>query len=339
MGQGMARGTDKIRIMTDPAPGRRLGRRPPKRAPALQLFPSLTGIVPDHPASTDHFTSVEEWILGRNDEFGTCGPTSEANSRLLTTVYLTPDTVHRPTDDDVIDLYRRSGNPSFDPDTGEDDNGVDLQTMLEASLSGGIGGVKPVCFAQVDHTDRELILAAEAIFGSVILGVILDQVQQEQTDEGLWDYRQSPMWGGHAILSGRYSHPLGTLDDHTGTPVRALAEDRTGVITWATVVDVTDRFLDLQLEEAWVVVWPEHLGSTAFQQGVNLATLAADYTALTGRSFPVQPIPQPGPGPGRVPDDADRALAGVAKRFMTGHAGHRTMDRALRTWMAARRLL
>jgi hypothetical protein len=312
--------------MTDPAPGRRLGRRPPKRAPALQLFPSLTGIVPDHPASADHFASVEEWILGRNDEFGTCGPTSEANSRLLTTVYLTPDKVHRPTDDNVIDLYRRSGNPLFDPDTGENDNGVDLQTMLEASLSGGIGGVKPVCFAQVDHTDRELILAAEAIFGSVILGVILDQVQQEQTNDGLWDYRQSPMWGGHAIMSGRYSDPDGT------------EQDRTGVITWATVVDATDRFLDLQLEEAWVVIWPEHLGSTAFQQGVDLAILAADYKALTGREFPVQPIPRPGPGPGRVPDAADRALASVAKKFLTGHAGHRSMGLALQRWMAARGL-
>ena len=36
------------------------------------------------------------------------------------------------------------------------------------------------------------------------------------------------------------------------------------------------------VEEAWVVVWPEHLGTREFEQGVDLAQLKADYQALTG---------------------------------------------------------
>jgi hypothetical protein len=37
-----------------------------------------------------------------------------------------------------------------------------------------------------------------------------------------------------------------------------------------------------RVEEAWIVIWPQHLGTTEFQQGVDRAQLAADYQALTG---------------------------------------------------------
>jgi hypothetical protein len=308
--------------MTTPASGRALGRLSPKRAPALRL--ALTGRVPDHPAAADHFARVSRWVLGGNDRFGTCGPTGAANSRLLTLLYLS-GAVFTPTDEDVFDLYRRSGNPDFDPETGAGDNGVDLQTMLEAMHSGGLAGTKPVCFAQVDHTNLDEVRAAEAIFGSVLLGVVLDTAQQAQTDEGLWDYASSAVWGGHAVLSGRYT------DDAV-----AEASDRTGVVTWAEVVDTTDRFLDLQLEEAWVIIWPEHLGDTTFLEGVDQARLRADYQALTGRSFPSGPVPQPDPG--RVPDSADKALARKAHEFHAGTIGGHAMDRALQRWLRVRDL-
>ena len=34
------------------------------------------------------------------------------------------------------------------------------------------------------------------------------------------------------------------------------------------------------VEEAWVVIWPEHLGPAEFLAGVNLTAFAADYAAL-----------------------------------------------------------
>src|ERR1019366_2542785 len=39
------------------------------------------------------------------------------------------------------------------------------------------------------------------------------------------------------------------------------------------------------VEEAWVVIWPEHLATTTFEQGVDQALLAADYQALTGTQW------------------------------------------------------
>jgi hypothetical protein len=275
-----------------------LGRRPPKGAPAIRFRTVWTGAVPDHPLSADHFAQVTDWGLYTNDRYGVCGPTSVANQRKLLTRYLT-GAEESPTQEDVYDLYRRSGNPAFDPVTGAGDDGVDMQTMLEALLEGGIGGVKPIAFAKVDHTRRDEVLAAIAIFGSVLCGVSLEVAQQDQTDTGLWDYQRSDEWGGHAVLSGRYTDPAGT------------ARDRTGVVTWAQVVDATDVFLARQLDEVWVVVWPEQLSTRQFAEGIDLARLAATYQELTGRVLPVAP-PAPAPPPGPTPPTPSGPLAELA---------------------------
>lgn len=274
-------------------PGRRLGRLAPSHAPALHLRAVLTGTVPAHPAAADHLSRVPAWMLGGNDRFGTCGPTYVANLVVLTWKYLLGLDV-TVSDEAVFDLYRRSGNPNFDPQTDADDNGVVMQDMLDALLKGGIeithadGStevVKPLAFAAVDHTSLDEIRAATSIIGAVGFGVDLETAQQAQTDAGLWDYRRSSEWGGHAVMGGAY-----TSSAVLHTP------DET-VITWQEPVGTTDAFLEHQLEECWVVIWPAHLQHPDFQAGVDLAALAADYRALTGRDFPAAPPPGPGPAP------------------------------------------
>lgn len=325
-------------VETTVIPGRRLGRRAPKHAPALRLANILTGTVPQHPAAADHFSKVTDWGLYRNSEFGDCGPTSVANDRKLVTRYLT-SAEQSPSQDDVFDLYRRSGNPGFDPATDADDNGVDMQTMLEAVHSGGIGGRKCVAFAKVDHTNLDEVRAAIDLFGSLLLGVNLQLAQQDQTNTGVWDYAPSGEWGGHAVLAGRYTSAP------TGTDI--------SVITWGQVVGVTDAFWRNQVEEAWVCLWPEHLGTVEFEQGVSIAQLAADYKALTGADFPapqpapgpVPPSPAPGPQPPTPaplnrPDAADIALvASVGPWAAERHIGeNRKVATAFRSWRASRGL-
>lgn len=269
---------------------RALGLLPPKRAESLVLSltnGTLTGVKPPHSPTADHFAAINKWILGGNNKFGTCGPVSVANQRRLITAYLTGNPAWF-LDEEIFDLYRRSGNPTFDPNTGAGDNGVDMQTMCEALMSGGFAGTKPVCFAQVDASNLDDIRATEEIFGSVLLGVTLQDDQNVQTDTGFWQYSPSPTWGGHAIMSGRYTDPSGTADD------------RTGVITWQLVVDTDDAFLTHQCDQVWVIIWPEHLGTKEFQQGVDLSVLAPEYEALTGKPFPV-PVPGPGPSPAPGP--------------------------------------
>lgn len=309
--------------MTDPRLGRALGRRPPTNKPALMLGPLLTGVVPAHSPAADHFAKVPQWILGGNDKYGVCGPVSVANQRLLVTTYLTgkPEIA---TQAAIFDLYRRSGNPTFDPNDpgGPGDAGVDYQTMLEEVIRGGIGGTHALAFAKVNVDDIDEVEAAVDIFGSNLLGVTLDVSQQAQSDAGTWDYAPSSVWGGHGVLNGRY----------TDRP------DLGGVVSWAEVLNYTDAFEAHQVDEAWVVIWPEHLGSATFQQGVDLAALAAAFSELTHRPFPV--VPPPGPQPVPVPSDPDAAFAAVLRPWVAlRHSGtNRTTATAAKTWLKAKNL-
>jgi hypothetical protein len=57
------------------------------------------------------------------------------------------------------------------------------------------------------------------------------------------------------------------------------------------------------------------LGTKAFQEGVDLAKLAADYQAITGRTFPA---PVPGPTPTPTPgSDPLHDLAGILRQFIS----------------------
>jgi hypothetical protein len=304
---------------------RMLGRRAPKNAPALRASRFLTGAIPKHPEATDNLSKAT-YGLYDNDTYGVCGPTSVANQRRQVTTYLT-GTQETPSQNDVFDLYRRSGNPEFDPADpgGAGDGGVDMQTMLEEVQRNGIGGRKCVAFAKIDVQNVEEVRAWTAIFGGVLLGVNLLAAQHTQV--GTWDFERSSEWGGHAVFVGGY-------------------DPSPELISWAEKFETTPSFWTHQAEEAWGVIWPEHLGTAAFQEGVDKQALASAYTDLTGRPFP-SPDPQPQPGPGEHPepvepfvDDADRALATHLRPWVNQHhygQGHLVAE-ALRAWLATKEL-
>jgi hypothetical protein len=313
--------------------GMRLGKRPPVNKPALMLADFLTGVVPVVPVAADHFVGIPSWELGRNNEFGTCGPTSVANSLRLITYGLTGKMMVV-SFCDIADLYRRSGNPRFNPDLLEgdarqDDNGVIMQDMLSALLKDGIGGHKPLAYAKIDPNDMDTLNKAIALFGGVNMGLDLTVAQQSQTNRGTWAYvANSTPWGGHAVLAGRYNNPDGTLND------------RSGVVTWAQVVDMDRKFVTSQQDEAWVIIWPEHLGSKTFLAGVDVGALASAYQDLTGRQFPVIPTP-PAPAPAPVPEPlplgdgvADQALAAALRRYMRGSGVPRYLRKVAEPWAA-----
>src|ERR1700759_4681516 len=110
-------------------PGRRLGVRKRTTRPVIS-FSAIrrrtdTGayVVPTARQNLARFT---QWDVRGNDEYGDCGPVSVVNSYALTTAALTGTPIY-PTLDATLDLYRRSGNPNFP----QDDNGVDMQVMLD----------------------------------------------------------------------------------------------------------------------------------------------------------------------------------------------------------------
>lgn len=250
-------------------PWLKLGLRPPKNARALRLGTILTGEVPEHPIACDHFGSVP-FALDTNDRFGVCGPTSVDNLIRLVTAALLGQPTIVPLDA-VYDLYRRSGNPGFDPATGEGDNGVDMQTMLEALLQDGINGIKPLVFAKVDVSNDAEMDAATSIFGGTLWGVTLMDAQKDQSNQSnpTWTYQNSPQWGGHAIVEGKYDESAGDSE----------------VISWQRRIKTTADFRRNQLSEAWVVAWEWNMQHPAFQAGIDVPLLEQAFQQMTGRSL------------------------------------------------------
>jgi hypothetical protein len=278
---------------------RHYGRRTPKRARAIQLSRSLTGIIPPHPTAVDYLGRLQGgWQMLGNDIAGDCVAVTWANMRRLMTAATGAE--HYPGLDQVWAVYRTQ-NPHFDPNGSADhngpgssaDQGMDIQTTLECLVKhGGPDGVKALGFAQVNTANVEEVKAALAVFGALWTGInVLDVNQQQFADGHPWDYsRTSPDDGGHSVLTGGYGAPgAGPLG----------GDER--FITWAQETSFTDAYWRREVEEAWVVLWPEHLHDDAFLAGVDLAVFAADYTAITGKAFPVAVPPQPTPPPAPTP--------------------------------------
>jgi hypothetical protein len=254
------------------------GRRPPKNAPALSMKSFLNTPIPTHPTGEDYLARLNDWQMLGNDVAGDCNAVAWANLRRLVTATLSHE--YYPSQTQVWQFYETQ-NPEFNPNGtaqtngpgSSADGGMEVQTGLEyLHATGGPDGVKAVAFARVDQTDVSQVDAALAIFGGLWLGItVLDANQQQFSAGEAWtDVAGSPIDGGHAILGGGYTPDV-------------------KFITWAQETEFAPTFWSGSVQgtplvqEAWVVIWPEHLGSAAFMQGVNLTQLADDYRSLTGK--------------------------------------------------------
>jgi len=249
----------------------KLGLLPPTPdRPALKVSDFLTGIIPKVPEKIDYMEGLKFPIFG-NNSYGVCGPVSVAHDRICTTSKIS-GVVTSPSQEDIWQLYRHSGNTNFDPNLPSDhprqeDNGVNMQTMLTALNKFGIGARRCMAFARVDAKDIEELKISIAVFGCVLFGVDLQVAQQDQTDNGVWTYSPSKNWGGHAVAGMAYANGI-------------------DIATWGKRVKMSDGFIKNQSSEAWVVIFPEHFSEKTFMEGVDFKILKGGYEKLTGRRFP-----------------------------------------------------
>lgn len=312
------------------------GRKAPVNKPALLLKDVLASTTISYPAQIDHLSQFLGWNMLDNDRYGDCVPVAIANSIALTTTVLSGSTVY-PSLDQVLAFYK-SQNPGFPTQ----DDGMVIQDALSYLVTTGLGGKKALAFAKVDITNHAEVKAAIAIFGFGILGINVQTINQSQFDQGRpWDYNPaSPVEGGHAILGGGES----------SDPTREI-----NFVTWGAETAFTDLFWKHQVEEFWVVIYPEHLGTRQFLEGIDSAKLAADYKSLTGRDFPAPapvtpgPVTPPSPGPSPAPkpvpvalDAAEQALAVAAKVYLASnwHTPKAITDlrTALTQWLADKKV-
>lgn len=304
--------------MTD-IPRRALGRKPKANKAALAFGDFLT-VVPEHPIASDPTAGVA-FGLDRNDEFGVCVPTGKDNYCRTVTKALTG--VQRSMTQEQVFADYRTQNPGFDPalawnDPRQEDNGMVIQDYLAMlAKRGDILG-----FAKVDVSNDDLLTAAEYLFLGILWGVDLDVAQQSQTDRGTWDYvAGSPSWGGHCTVTPVYS-----------------GDDRQRTVTWAELVWTTDAFRRRQLDEAWVILLPEHIANPGFRARYDLAKFAQAYTDITGRPFPVDvppPPPPPPPPPVEPPPDAAGCLVTALRRFLASKACPGYLRKAAQDWLTS----
>ncbi|MFD1309058.1 hypothetical protein [Streptomyces kaempferi] len=303
---------------------RQYGRRAPSQRRAISFSRIFTGKVPAHPAAADYLTGLNGgWEMLGNDVAGDCVAVTWANMRRLVTAICGAE--NYPGQDAVWQIYRTQ-NPGFDPNgTAETngpgsthDQGMDIQTLLEYLVKvGGPDGVKALGFAKVDPTNTEEVKAAIAIFGTLWTGIVVQEANQDDFAAGRpWDYhRSSPDEGGHSVLTGGYGPPgAGPLG----------GDER--METWAEETSFTDAYWRRKVEEAWVVIWPEHLQHPDFLAGVDMAAFAAAYTAITDRPFPVviPPAPVPTPPPAPTPSPDSRLVEALGLMQAWGRDNHVT---------------
>jgi hypothetical protein len=254
-------------------PTRKLGRRPPSNTRALQLTDHLLAL-PDTPLID--LPPNLSYPMDLNDKYGDC--VVAGLDHTLQTIYtaLTGSYVNW-TDDQII-AYYKTQNSDFDPQTGQGDNGMDIQTFLSYLTKQGV----ILGFAKVDVHDEATMKAAIYLGLAIPTGEDLRVAQQAQPT---WDYvAHSPDWGGHCTTTIAY----------LGTP------DVESCVTWGEVVPMTQSFIKYQVEEAWFILTRAQVDHPEFRNHFDLSGFAQAWEQITGRTFPV-PVPTPSPTPTPTP--------------------------------------
>jgi hypothetical protein len=279
--------------------------------PRLKLKRYLTGAgLTPAPAAVNWDTAVASFPMYGNDQYGDCVWAMIGHAIQVFTANASTEV--DVTDADVLKGY--SDVTGFNPDDPSTDQGTVIQDALDYWRKTGVGGHKILAFAQVDHTDEAEMQQAAALFGAVLFGMNFPAVAMTQFNAGKpWDVVRSDggIEGGHAILGARYD----------------AAEGQWYIITWAKEQPVTFAFIKKYFEEAWVVAtseWVKATGQTP--SGLDLATLGADFTALTGspNPFPSNPPPPPQPPVGNL-EEIVQSMArdhSVAVWVHNHHFGH-----------------
>jgi hypothetical protein len=167
----------------------------------------------------------------------------------------------------VVGMY--SAVSGYNPQTGNNDNGAEMQDVLAYMKATGIpdssGAVHKVAAYAVfgDPTDEVLMAQVLDVFGTVYVGINVPESAQQQFQNGPWTYEPgSPIEGGHAIcLQRRRVGGTGVLE----------------YITWGAVQNTTRGFQKAYAEEAWAVVsqdWLNKNGTTV--EGMDLSQLLSD---------------------------------------------------------------
>ena len=244
----------------------KFGLLPPVYKPAISLLQILRprAVLPPLPDAEDYIAGLRSWRVLGNKLYGDCVPVAIAN-HLRAVSALLGKRQYYPSTKKVLEFYATQ-NPGFP----NEDGGMVLQLALERLVKvGWSNGRRAIAFAEVEEGEVD---TGMAIFGTVILGITVQAGNMEQFKRGeTWTNTSTEELGAHAVMAGGYPKSGGIR-----------------VVTWGKEITLGPSFIQAGLvQQRWVVIEKDNLGSKQFLQGIDLSALESFYRSLTGRILPV----------------------------------------------------
>lgn len=302
------------------------------------------GAVLSPPASVDWFSSVPEasWGMlangpdptaGQGSNYAGCGDCTVAGVGHMIDQVAWYAQGQKPAPVSSIQaLTAYEAVSGYNPRTGANDNGAELQQVLQYWTKTPIASYTPSGYAQIDITNVALVQTCIDLFGAVYSGFSVPAIFETQFDNGEpWDVPTgrsgSQIEGGHAV-------PLVGYDQNYITCVTWGATQK---ITYAAFAKYWGN---AEGGEGWVAVLPQSVEATGSTfEGLNTAAANAQFQSLTGSTespfptvTPVNPPTPPTPPPPVVGPDTDAADVALYDAVVAAIASGKALEAAFVAW-------
>lgn len=251
----------------------KLGKKPATQDPRdLRFATYRTSALPTPPAQYGHETIVgaRAWGMLGNDQWGDCAWAGPAHETMILTDLGSGSPVQFTTEAVLSDYGAGTG---FDPNAGPPgsnptDQGSNVRDVLKYRASKGIvdaAGHRHKIGAYVQLKSLQEALEALYLFEAVGLGFEVPAYAMDQFNAGKpWDIdanADGSIEGGHYV------------------PLVAKRQNLV-VVTWGAVQQMTARFYEKFVDEAWAYISAEALQSGKTPEGFDLGQLQTDLQQL-----------------------------------------------------------
>lgn len=174
-----------------------------------------------------------------------------------------------------VAVYQFKGEPAYDPETGENDNGLEIRARLEHDAKLGTtvadGSVHKIgLYAKVNVQNLNELLFAIKNFDAVPSGIAVNNENEETFN------RKFPE--GHAVWGSE--GPVESEDHCIPLVGHPTADEAVGV-TWSRPINLVEAFREKRMFEAWCYLSPDRISKTTGKdyEGASEAILE-EYVAL-----------------------------------------------------------
>lgn len=259
----------------------KLGRIKSKEDPRDLKYKDYAISLPTPVIPFQRGTSITDWLMLGNDQYGDCVWASGAHQTMLwTTEGEVPVTF---TEKGVLSDY--SAVTGFNPNDPNSDQGTEIRDALKYRQQTGMVDSKGNrhkigAYLALDYTNLNEIIEAAYIFHSVEIGINFPDTAMTQFDNG-------EPWTVVNPYNIEGGHDVPILIGFDGTWLY--------VVTWGKVQKMSTEFFLKFCDEAWVILSQEFLYGGKSPEGFDLPTLQADFSAITNTPIPEPPEPTPVP--------------------------------------------